>query len=88
MSNGVKASFFDGIGSGLGYSFVLVAIAIVREFLGFGTFLGHRLVGDGWIPWTIMVMPAGAFFMLGLFVWFARHLQPSQRGQTPSQEAH
>jgi len=65
----------DGLGSGLGYSLVLMAIAVVREFLGFGSILGVRVVGDFWVQWTIMVMPAGAFFMLGAFIWFARWAQ-------------
>jgi len=77
-NNTVKASFYDGLGSGLGYSFVLLAVAVVREFLGFGSLLGVRLVGKEWVPWTIMVMPAGAFFMLGLLVWLARYIQPSK----------
>lgn len=79
-NNTVKASLYDGLGTGLGYSFMLIAIAVVREFLGFGSILGCRVLGPGWIPWTIMVMPSGAFFMLGLFIWLARWMQP------PSQE--
>jgi len=77
--NTVKASFYDGLGSGLGYSFMLLAIAVPREFLGFGSIMGFRLVGDWWVSWTIMVMPAGAFFMLGLFIWLARFIQPQER---------
>ena len=78
-NNNVKASLIDGMGSGLGYSLVLLSIAVVREFLGFGTILGTRVVGDSWVQWTIMVMPAGAFFMLGLFIWFARWAQTRSR---------
>jgi len=77
-SHTVKASAVDALGSGLGYSFMLLAIALPREFLGFGSILGRRIVGDGFVPWTIMVMPAGAFFMLGLFVWLARFVQPAK----------
>ena len=67
-------SFLDGIGSGLGYSFVLVAIATIREPLGFGTILGQELpaLELWWHQWTIMVMPPGAFFMLGTVTWAAR----------------
>ena len=81
-SNPVKASFFDGLGSGLGYSFMLLAIAIVREFLGFGSIAGYRIVGEWFVPWTIMVMPGGAFFMLGLFIWLARFVRPEENGQS------
>jgi Na+-transporting NADH:ubiquinone oxidoreductase subunit D len=67
-------SFMDGIAMGIGYSLVLVAIALVREPLGFGTLLGYRLpaLELWWHPWTIMVMAPGAFFMLGLYTWIAR----------------
>jgi Na+-transporting NADH:ubiquinone oxidoreductase subunit D len=65
-------SLLDGIGAGLGYSLVLVFIAIVRETLGFGTLMGIALPARDlwWYQWTIMVMPPGAFFMLALVAWF------------------
>ncbi|WP_028574136.1 Rnf-Nqr domain containing protein [Desulfonatronovibrio hydrogenovorans] len=67
-------SFLDGLAAGLGYSLVLIAIALVREPLGFGTILGVDLPGRDiwWYQWTIMVMPPGAFFMLGILTWMAR----------------
>jgi len=69
-------SFLDGIAVGLGYAFVLAVIAFFREILGFGTILGIRLMPDGFIPWTIMIMAPGAFFMLGLFIWIVRSASP------------
>ena len=67
-------SFVDGVACGLGYTSVLVAIAVVREIMGFGTLLGHVLPFRDlwWHQWTIMVMPPGAFFMLAIFTWIAR----------------
>lgn len=67
-------SLLDGIACGLGYSIVLVAIAVVREIMGFGTILGYPLPGVDiwWHQWTIMVMPPGAFFMLAIVTWIAR----------------
>ena len=44
MHNGVRASFLDALGNGLGYSWVLVAVATVRELTGSGTLLGHRIL--------------------------------------------
>ena len=54
---------------------ILIAIACIREPLGFGTLLGYTLpVQDlWWHPWTIMVMPPGAFFMLAIVTWIARN---------------
>ena len=64
----------DGLANGLGYTSVLVAIAVVREIMGFGTVLGFVLPARDlwWHQWTIMVMPPGAFFMLAIFTWIAR----------------
>lgn len=67
-------SLLDGVASGLGYSFILIAIALVREPLGFGTLMGYKLPATDlwWHQWTIMVMPPGAFFMLAAVTWIAR----------------
>ena len=75
------SSFLDGLAVGLGYAFVLSMIAVVREVLGFGTFFGYRIMPDGFVPWTIMIMAPGAFFMLGIFVWDVRSLFPQTSEQ-------
>ena len=69
-------SFIDGLAVGLGYACVLLAIALVREPLGFGTLLGFHVMPDGFTPWTIMIMAPGAFFMLGIYVWIIRAFFP------------
>ena len=69
-------SFLDGLAMSLGYSCVLLVIALVREPLGFGTILGLRIMPDGFTPWTIMIMAPGAFFTLGFLVWFLRAYFP------------
>jgi len=76
-------SLLDGAASGMGYSLVLIAIALVREPLGFGTLAGVELpaLDAWWHQWTIMVMPPGAFFMLAILTWFARGwLTPKAEG--------
>ncbi len=65
-------AFLDGMAVGAGYALVLFAIAIVREFLGFGTLFGFKVAPAGFTPWTIMIMAPGAFFMLGLYTTLAR----------------
>ena len=72
--NTVWPSLCDGLGAGLGYSAVLMAIALVREVLGFGTVFGMALPWRAawWHSWTIMVMPPGAFFVLAVVVWVVR----------------
>ena len=44
MANKPWASFLDGIGNGLGYAWVLVVVAFVRELFGSGTLLGFRVI--------------------------------------------
>jgi Na+-transporting NADH:ubiquinone oxidoreductase subunit D len=72
LSNPPGLSFFDGISSGLGYSWVLLVIAIVREAMGSGTTWGVRIVGDWWVNWSIMVMAPGAFFTLAILIWVVK----------------
>ena len=73
LSNPVILSFWDGLTSGLGYMFVLVVIAVVRELFGFGTFLDFPVPGFYQMPkWTIMTMPSSAFFLLGAIIWIVR----------------
>lgn len=69
QSNGPVLSFWDGITSGLGYMGVLMVIAVFRELLGFGTLFGFQILPAAFVPWTIMVMPPSAFFLLGLIIW-------------------
>lgn len=74
------ASFMDGLGAGLGYSVILLSIAVVREFLGSGSIMGYQLLAlwepgsteTWWRAWVLMVMPPGAFFVLAIAVWAAR----------------
>ena len=74
--NGPVASFFDGIFQGIGYTLVLLAMCIIREFLGNGTFGGGLLGIDGKgiqiIPAEfgigVMTLPVGGFLVLGVLI--------------------
>lgn len=63
--NGVVKSALDGIGMGLGFTLALCILGTIREILGNGTFLGIQLFGEGFQPATIMILPPGAFIVLG-----------------------
>ncbi len=74
-SNPPLPSFLDGLFNGLGYSFVLLIIASIREPLGMGTYLGVALPyfsGPHFDKWILMVMPPGAFFTLACVIWMFR----------------
>lgn len=66
--NGVIASLLDALAMGLGYTWVLLVLGVVREFLGFGTILGITIMPKFYNPLIVMVLPAGAFILLGLLV--------------------
>jgi Na+-transporting NADH:ubiquinone oxidoreductase subunit D len=72
LSNPPWLSLVDGISAGVGYSYVLLCISFFRELLGSGTIWGTRVMWDGWVNWSAMVMAPGAFFMLALFIWIVK----------------
>ena len=72
IQNNAYQSVLDAISNGIAYSYTLIAIAIVREMLGFGTLLGIRVMPAGWENWVVMTMAPGAFFLLGLAIWISR----------------
>ena len=78
-----KTALIDGLSSGIGYAYVLLIIAAVRELLGTGSIWGVTLLGGGWQNWTIMVMAPGGFFVLALFIWIVKGwiLNPARKAQ-------
>lgn len=84
-SNPPGRAFVDGMFNALGYSFVLLIIATFRELFGMGTLFGLPMPyfsGPYWDPWIIMVMPPGAFFMLGMVVWVFRSIQSAREDKS------
>jgi Na+-transporting NADH:ubiquinone oxidoreductase subunit D len=79
QGNGPVLSFWDGITSGLGYMGVLMVIAVFRELLGFGTLFGFQVMPAAFVPWTIMVMPPSAFFLLGLIIWAGKTIMGGEK---------
>ncbi|MGB9793910.1 electron transport complex subunit RsxE [Caldisericum exile] len=64
--NGIFDSFLDGVGNTIGYGLVLLAIAIVREFIGKGSLAGIQLMPDSYQPMLLMVLPPAGFIMIGI----------------------
>ncbi|WP_405234998.1 NADH:ubiquinone reductase (Na(+)-transporting) subunit D [Lentisalinibacter orientalis] len=87
MGHGPWQSLLDGVGNGLGYSVVLIAVASVRELLGAGTLLGYPLItvsedGGWYLPNELMLLPPSAFFIIAAIVWWIRVVRPMQREHT------
>jgi len=83
MQNPPVVSFFDGIGNGLGYSAMLVALGIVRELFGAGKLMGYEIIpvlnDGGWYqPNGLLLLPPSAFFLIGLFIWALRSWKKDQ----------
>jgi Na+-transporting NADH:ubiquinone oxidoreductase subunit D len=83
MQNPPVLSFFDGIGNGLGYSAMLVALGIIRELFGAGKLMGYEIIpvvnDGGWYqPNGLLLLPPSAFFLIGLFIWALRSWKKEQ----------
>jgi len=84
LANKPYDSILDGLGSGLGYAWIILAVAFFRELFGSGAVFGFKVFeaigfsADGWVGLDyqangIMVTPVGAFFILGLIIWVQRN---------------
>ena len=83
IQNKLSHSILDAISNGIGYSYTLISIAVVRELMGFGTLMGIRVMPLGWTNWVIMTLAPGAFFLLGVFLWITRtvaDIEPQRGG--------
>ena len=76
-------SFMDGIGNGLGYSFVLLVVGFTRELIGSGKVLGFTVLSPategGWyVPNGLFLLAPSAFILIGLLIWAIRTWKPEQ----------
>ncbi len=84
MSNPPVKSFIDGIGNGLGYSVVLIFVAVLRELFGSGSLMGVQILqtveNGGWyIPNGLLLLPPSAFFIIAMFIWILRQVKTDQQ---------
>ena len=83
MKNNPIASFWDGLGNGLGYGVILVVVGFFRELLGSGKLFGVSVLplkaDGGWYePNGLMLLSPSAFFIIGIFIWILRTVKPEQ----------
>ena len=77
MQNSPSKALLDGMGNGLGYGAILIAVAFFRELFGFGSIYGAQVITEqlylgGYENNGLMILSPGAFFILGLIVWAHR----------------
>ena len=81
MQNRPWPSLLDGLGNGLGYALLLLAVAFARELLGAGRVFGVTLLplakDGGWYePNGLMLLAPSALFLVALIIWLLRTLKP------------
>ena len=76
-------SFFDGLGNGIGYSIILIGVAVIRELFGSGTLFGYEILplvsNGGWYMGNnLLLLPPSSFIIIGLFIWAIRSIKSAQ----------
>lgn len=83
--NGVVASAIDGIVNGIGYAFVIITVAVVRELFGAGTLLGARIIPEAaTIPF--LQQPASSFMLLGIFLAVMNQINIAKERKAKAEE--
>lgn len=77
LGNGPWPSFLDGIGNGLGYGWILVAVGFFRELLGSGELLGYKVIPQlmydaGYENNGLMVLAPMALMLVAVIIWVHR----------------
>ncbi len=83
LKNPPLLSLVDGLGNGLGYSFVLIFVGFFRELFGSGKLFGLTVLpinteGGWYVPNGLFLLSPSAFFLIGLLIWIIRTWKPEQ----------
>ena len=84
LGNKPWPALMDGLGNGIGYALILLAVATFREFFGAGTLFGIDVIArfvnetgyDGYQNCGFFVMPSAALILLGCIIWYLRSKNP------------
>lgn len=66
--NPMWVSIIDGLGMGFGFTISLIVLGAIREVIGNGTIFNVSILGDGYLPLLLMILPPGAFIVLGILL--------------------
>lgn len=61
-------SAIDGLNMGIGFTIALLILSVIREIIGNGTILGIHILGNHYVPATMLVLPPGGFIVLGIVI--------------------
>ena len=79
--NSVGKAALDALGMGAGFTLACLSLGSVRELLGNGSLAGIPVFGPNFEPWIIMILPPGAFFVLGLWLLLFNWLRERREAQ-------
>ncbi len=87
MKNKPLPSLLDGLGNGLGYSIILIILAVIRELFGSGKLLGFEILplateGGWYVSNGMLLLPPSAFFIIGFIIWAIRTVKTEQVEET------
>ncbi|HOY13185.1 MAG TPA: electron transport complex subunit RsxE [Saprospiraceae bacterium] len=68
--NSIGLSLLDGLGMGLGFTFALSCLGTLREIMGNGSLFNFPIFGPAYQEWVVMILPAGGFFTLAIWLLF------------------
>ncbi|MGB1040111.1 MAG: NADH:ubiquinone reductase (Na(+)-transporting) subunit D [Flavobacteriales bacterium] len=82
LGNKPWASILDGVGNGLGYGLILVVVAVFKEVIGSGTFLGidvipQFLVDMGYENNGLFLLPPSSLILVAIYIWIQKKKTPS-----------
>ena len=78
LGNGVWKSFLDGVGNALGYGWILIVVAFIRELFGSGELFGVRVIPQfiydlGYTDNGLMLLSPMALIVVGVYIWIQRY---------------
>jgi len=76
----------DSLGMGLGYTWVLAGIAVIRELLGNGTILNFQVLPSSYQPLLFFVLPPGGFFVFAVFIALNIYIKSRLKGPSAADE--
>ena len=78
LGNGVWKSFLDGVGNALGYGWILIVVAFIRELFGSGELFGVPVIPQfiydlGYTDNGLMLLSPMALIVVGVYIWIQRY---------------
>ena len=80
--NSVLRSLMDGIGMSIGFAAVITLMGVIREFLGAGTLFNRQVLGAGFTPVLVFILPPGAFLVLGFLIAAQKRISHAREAKT------